>query len=1508
MLQDCVCENIFNAVSKKVLTLQFLDICSSAISFNNLISIVANNTTITHLNISNCDVQGEPDVTDYNLLGVFLEHLDLGSNRITTAFADFISKLISVNYKLKHLDIANCIVQEDELIKITNSLSLLTTLKYLNYSNIVLSTQVANILSKVIVTNVHLDHLDLSSCYLTEPTFSSIASALKQVHALKYFKINSNRAPSDRISSSLFGNSSRKLATFSEGTCEDVPLYEVIPKSYKRPDANVYAPLYMTPKSTPKNRACDCSSCSNGGVISPDKISNHESIPSLSSTETATYASIPVAECKSRTKTTDKMSFSSHSNTDEKATILAENGQGTPLYATVQKSNKKFNVDAITRQTTCSCSSSGYEDVISTDKSSFSHHHEVLTESDNDAVYGVPKQVTPQCSSSTFLAPLASHDMSSHINCYEITGADNHNRMSFVGDEVIPPCSPDNGETLPSDYPSNVDEDDYDTRSIPASETTLPHSNNYSSYNDSSSLVEYDPTDMNEDDYDCMSIAAGEITLQDSDNIPINVLTIIVDILAVDDISVKSHRNLESSLTDHGYESVPIDDLTSTYLSKQSKNLSKGACEKPFSVTDAVTKLDSYYRSTFKCGHDTMIMGASETTQPVDKMSVHAITNVDNVPAAGNINPEYYNNPEIPLLDYQSGYTSVPPDDFPPSYIDRKSDNQLTDNYVSVPPDNSTSSYVHRKSKNQLTDGYVSVPPDDLTSSYVNKKSENHLTDGYVSVPPDDSTSSYVNRRSENQLTDGYVSVPPDDSTSSYSNRKSENHLTDGYESVPPDDFTPSYVNRKLENQLTDGYVSVPNDDFTSSFVSKRTKNLTDLYDDVLPATHIIHKHNRSASKDVDNMLVANRETVLQHSDKMAYASIHANDKITRSHRSSVNSATNYGYETDDFTSCRVGRNSESQLAGNYGDVLSASDRVRKCNSCSGNSSADTYKPIPETYQKNQNSMKYQKESVHYASVSIKTVLVRSKHEKSRSISKEFKETVAGEVHSPINDYKNTASKGTENISACQYEIPLNRSKRTAEHSSITISKGRMLPSDYDDTLSKANRPISGLEDNSKYKASGDTPKEIVVSEVNSLDVYLHYTNIASFISIVKGTATCEYDRLMKVDKVTTEYNSKALTKNTSGNDCVDNASITDNAISGLENSSVDNHCYEDISVTNASFAFIKLTEVITCSCFLECLEISDCRLSDLQVAAVATGLSKLSTLRHLNLSYNQIITDSTALKISSVITINLSLKSINLSNCYLQESGIKIIAEALASLTSLRSIDLSKNKITYNCMQIVAAAITGNFLLEHLNLGHCFEYDGTTTSTRGVNNILSMLTRLTSLKHLDLHSTYINDDTSKLLPVVISNNNKSLCYLDLTDCELRSTVFIAIVKKLQTTFTLKYLILSSNIITNEAARETALVVSHLSLQHLALSDCKMEEGGLMDIAESLLYVSSLKHLDLSYSRITDKVAVTLASSIATNTSLVSLSLNYCLWQSNASYQRICTVVSKMSRLKEFEF
>ena len=1305
-LQDCVCENIFNAVSKKISTLQFLDISSSVISFNNLISIVANNTTIKHLNVSNCDVQGEPDVTDYNLLGVFLEHLDLGSNRITTAFADFISKLISVNYKLKHLDIANCIIQEDELIKITNSLSLLTTLKYLNYSNIVLSTQVVNILSKVIANNVHLEHIDLSSCCLTELTFSLVAGALKKVRVLKYFKMNSNRLASDktefksiiadslgastsiqsqssiekseyvpklvdRCKNSTKANDKMKLSTYlntdeyatvSVGTHK----YCVIPKSYKKPEANVYAPLYMTPKSiymTPKKRSCDCSLCINGGVISIDK------------TSTGGKARLVlVDQCKPNTKTTDKTKLS---NTDNNATISVVTGEVPPLHATIPKLYESLNthVCMTTNQIAHDCSSSTYEDAISTDNMSIPCNQKNLSASEDNAVIVVSESTT-------------------------------HHYFSHTSEDVV-----------------STDKQ----------------------------LISYD-----------------------------------------DKVVMESDIHATFQQITHNNSSVNYEDgLTSSYLNRQSKSQSSEAYENTMVAVDTITNLDSCNRNTSKYGCNTMSIVTSETTsQHAGQISEHTLPNVDNVSAAGNLNPDGYSL-DRSLFDHNSGCESVQIDDHPSCYVDKKS--------------------------------------------------------------------------------------------------------------------------------------------------------LMGEYEDVL-----IMNYNENTLKEVDDAVsIVSRETRLQDSDKMPEKSTHVNntleytDNFAYSQRNSESSATDCGYEKDDFTSCCVNRNPEHVLRGNHDNVSSANDRIREFNFCNRNLSTNSYKPAPET---NQPSIYCQKNSLQYSFVSTETLVMGSKCEKSRSTLKDFNENVVSEVTQTccldiINSgYENIPSfeNRTENTTTDQYGALLNRDKKVFM---ATVSEST-LTNDFDNMYSTADSSISGSRNNSKCESSGSTSQDLnknvigevaqshssninsdymrqrfeksrstskhiyenLISEVNSSDVNSDYTNIPSFKNKVEDTATHDYDTLIKIDKTSVEHISTAIPRSRSVNENNDISSRTDNIISELENTSVNNHSYENVSIIG-----IIITEVITYSCFLEYLEISDCRLSDPQVATVATALRKMSTLRHLNLSYNQIVTDSTALKIACVITSNLSLKSISLCNCSLQVGGIRIITRALAGLTSLVSIDLSKNNISYKSMRSVAANIRANVLLEQLNLSHCFEYDTSITSTKEVNYILVTLTRFTSLKHLDLHSNYINEVNSKLLPVVISNNNKSLHHLDLTDCKLGSTEFIAIAKKLQSTFTLKYLTLSSNIITNEVAHEIALAISNLSLHHLALSDCKMEEGGLMDIAESLLNVSSLKHLDLSYSRITDKLAVVLASSIANNTLLVSLSLNYCLWK-NVSYKRIRMIISKLPLLKEFEF
>ena len=113
--------------------------------------------------------------------GLFLEYLNLGENRITKTFARYISKLICISYELNHLDITGCEMLESELFDITNALTIVSNLKYLNCSKNTINHQVAFNIAKVINNNIYLEHLDISSSCLTKHTFSPIANALKQL-------------------------------------------------------------------------------------------------------------------------------------------------------------------------------------------------------------------------------------------------------------------------------------------------------------------------------------------------------------------------------------------------------------------------------------------------------------------------------------------------------------------------------------------------------------------------------------------------------------------------------------------------------------------------------------------------------------------------------------------------------------------------------------------------------------------------------------------------------------------------------------------------------------------------------------------------------------------------------------------------------------------------------------------------------------------------------------------------------------------------------------------------------------------------------------------------------------------------------------------------------------------------------------------------------------------------------------------------------------------------------
>ena len=496
-----------------------------------------------------------------------------------------------------------------------------------------------------------------------------------------------------------------------------------------------------------------------------------------------------------------------------------------------------------------------------------------------------------------------------------------------------------------------------------------------------------------------------------------------------------------------------------------------------------------------------------------------------------------------------------------------------------------------------------------------------------------------------------------------------------------------------------------------------------------------------------------------------------------------------------------------------------------------------------------------------------------------------------------------SASNSINGTDACDYDTISPASETISQHSQISDNNTYISDISVARKLTKSYRSSESLLPDYGYEI---IPMMDEITETSSN--YKERPGNASeddYENILPSIVTCDQNSL----KDGCETMSEMLENDSESVDVYEDTLTTiDRQIPKHPSNKISEN-YESSLQKNVSLAINEITEVINCNCFLACLDISDCKLSDLQIGAVAIALHKTSTLKELNLSYNKIATEETARKIASVIINNVSLKSINLNNCNLQESRIILIAEALATITSLKSIDISGNNITDNSTQSLAAVVGENMLLEQLNLSHCFQYNADfsfATTEKGVRNILMPLTMHARLKFLSLHSSYINGEVSELLSIIIANN-KSISHLDLTDCKLPFMKLITIAKILQSTHTLKFLSLSSNVIINEAAYEIALAISeNFVLEHLALSDCELDERGFMDITESLLNISSIKHLDLSNIVITDQVAETLAFGIINNRKLTYLDVSFCKLQ-DIGYARIHEVVYKLPMVKEFD-
>ena len=358
-----------------------------------------------------------------------------------------------------------------------------------------------------------------------------------------------------------------------------------------------------------------------------------------------------------------------------------------------------------------------------------------------------------------------------------------------------------------------------------------------------------------------------------------------------------------------------------------------------------------------------------------------------------------------------------------------------------------------------------------------------------------------------------------------------------------------------------------------------------------------------------------------------------------------------------------------------------------------------------------------------------------------------------------------------------------------------------------------------------------------------------------------------------------------------------DNAALTIfNAIS--QHSGI-THLNINLNVINSGLADL-IVSVLMNNTNIDHVDFGQCDLQESEFVKLLNGLANITTLQYLNLEGNK-ISKHLVPKITSLICKNNTLKYINMCNCNLPKVEVQNILHAISELNSVECLKISGNQMSNSDCECLKEALSNNSRIRCLDCSRC------TIKGEGLLTILDLIyaNSMSCIESLNLQSCCFNEISASILLPSIIINNKSLKYLNLTNCNLKEEGLITIAKALQASTAIRYLILSSNHISNAVSQEIASAVSkNCKLQCLAFSDCGLKDPGLMVIAQALCKISSLKHLDLSHNNITDENAIVIASAIANNNAMQYLDFSFCTWQ-QTGITILCEAVIKLPIIKE---
>ena len=270
-------------------------------------------------------------------------------------------------------------------------------------------------------------------------------------------------------------------------------------------------------------------------------------------------------------------------------------------------------------------------------------------------------------------------------------------------------------------------------------------------------------------------------------------------------------------------------------------------------------------------------------------------------------------------------------------------------------------------------------------------------------------------------------------------------------------------------------------------------------------------------------------------------------------------------------------------------------------------------------------------------------------------------------------------------------------------------------------------------------------------------------------------------------------------------------------------------------------------------------------------IIVIGQALSNISTLKILNFQQNQ-ITDKAAESLASVVSSNTGLEKLGLGNNFLQ-FGMKVIAKALAKISTLKMLDLNNNILSSKVADDISTIIYSNSSLEKLWLG------GSHLGS-SIIPILHALKRISSLRELNINNVKGKPEHLACEIADMLERNLAIKDLRLNNNNLNFIRLTKLAKTLSDVKSLEVLDISSNLITEIAADAVADVISsNISLNKIYLSNNQIQNG-IKIIAKSLETIYALEILHLASNSIMPDSCNDLANGIKKHP-LIELNIAY---------------------------